>query len=170
MAGPGYEAEIPERGYFFLGNSVRRQEAFSRQEVEAAIARYFELAKHGTTTGDWNPWADIFTDDAIYVEHSYGIMRGREAIRSWVTTVTGARVTDLEVVPDWYTIDNDLCVIYTINRHPAPDGGAPYQFIGLSVFCYAGEGLWCYEEDVTNSGEIERVHKVYAAAKAAWRA
>ena len=164
MTSRDYEAEIPERGYSFLGTSVRRPGPFPRAEVEAAIARYFELAKHGTTTGDWNPWVDLFTEDAIYVEHSFGVLRGREAIRSWVISVTGAKATILEIEPDWYVIENDLCVIYTPNRRPAPDGGAPYQFIGLSVFCYAGDGQWCYEEDVTNPGEIQRVYGAHQAA------
>lgn len=164
---PGAQGEVPERGYAFLGNEVRRPGPFPRDEVETALARYFELAAHGTKTGDWNPWVDIFTEDAIYVEHSMGIMRGREAIRKWVTTVTGAQPMETRIAPDWYVIENDLCVVYTLNQRPAPDGGDPYQFIGLSPFCYAGDGQWCYEEDITNPHEIVRTGELWASAKAA---
>ena len=157
---------VPERGYSFLGNEVRRPGPFPREEVVAALARYFELAKHGTTTGDWNPWADLFTEDAIYVEHSMGVMRGREAIRKWVSTATGSKPMATIVAPDWYLIENDLVVVYTLNQRPAPDGGDPYQFIGISPFCYAGNGMWCYEEDVTNPNEIVRTAKLWMEAMA----
>ena len=161
MVHPHYEGDVPERGYSFLADEVRRPGPFDREEVEEALGYYFELAAHGTATGDWNPWADLFTDDAVYVEHSFGVMRGREAMRDWVTTVTGAKPSPLVVSDGWHMIDNDLVVVYTLNSYPAPDGGAPYQFIGLSPFCYAGEGLWCYEEDVTNTGEIERISTLF---------
>ena len=164
-----YPADVPERGFHYLGDEVRRGKQFPREEVEAAIARYFELAKHGTTTGDWNPWADLFTDDAIYVEHSFGVLRGREAIRQWVTTVTHSVPSDLDIVGQWYLIENDVCAVYTPNRRPAPDGGEPYQFIGFSVFIYAGDGMWCYEEDLTNTGEIQRVSGAHANAVRASR-
>ena len=167
MTHPGAQGEIPQRGYSFLAAAVRRPGPFPREEVEAALTRYFELAAHGTTTGDWIPWADLFTEDAIYVEHSMGILRGREAIRRWVTTVTGGVPMATKVAPDWYLIENDLCVVYTLNQRPAPDGGDPYQFIGLSPFCYAGDGLWCYEEDITNPNEIVRTRDLWAATTTA---
>ena len=91
-------------------------------------------------------------------------MRGREAIRDWVTTVTGGRPSPLRVSDGWHVIENDLVVVYTPNLLPAPDGGEPYQFIGLSPFCYAGDGQWCYEEDITNTGEIARVNDLFRRA------
>lgn len=167
MTHPETHGDIPERGYSFLANSVRRPGPFPREEVEAALARYFELAAIGTTTGNWDPWVDLFTEDAIYVEHNMGVFRGREAIRDWVKAATGAVPMSTVVKPDWYVIDNDLVVVYTLNERPAPDGGAPYQFIGLSPFCYAGNGQWCYEEDITNPMEIVRTAKLHAAAVSA---
>lgn len=166
MSYPAPFGAVPERGYSFLGNEVRRPGPFPRAEVEAALDRYFELAKVGTETGNWNPWADLFTEDAIYVEHSMGVMRGREEIRRWVMTATGGQPMSTIVAPDWYVIDNDLVVVYTLNQRPAPDGGDPYQFIGISPFCYAGDGLWCYEEDVTNPHEIVRTATLAALANA----
>ncbi len=167
MEHPPAFGEVPERGYRFLGDEVRRPGPFPRAEVEEALDKYFELAAHGTTTGDWNPWADLFTEDAIYVEHTMGVIRGREAIREWVSTVTGSVPMDTVVAPGWHVIDNDLVVVYTYNERPAPDGGDPFQFIGLSPFCYAGDGLWCYEEDITNPLEILRTRDAWTANKAA---
>lgn len=162
-----YTVELPERGLRYLGASVRRQQTFARDEVESAIKRYFELAVHATETGDWNPWADQFTDDAIYVEHSFGIIRGRDEIRRWVTTVTGSTPMDLRMTIDWYLIDNDLCIFYCPNVLPAPDGGEPYRNSMVSVMCYAGNGQWCYEEDIANTHESARVTEAFKQAKIA---
>jgi hypothetical protein len=159
--------EVPERGYSFLGGLVRRPGPFPREEVEAALKTYFELAKVGTETGNWDPWADLFTEDAIYVEHSMGIMRGREAIRAWVKSSTGEKPMATIVAPDWYLIENDLVIVYTLNMRPAPDGGDPYQFVGMSPFVYAGDGKWSYEEDVTNPNEIVRTATLAAKARVA---
>lgn len=158
------QGAIPERGFSFLADEVRRPGPFPRAEVEAALATYFELSAIGTTTGNWDPWVDLFTEDAVYVEHSMGVFRGREAIRAWVKGATGEKPMPTVVAPDWFVIDNDLVVVYTLNQRPAPDGGDPYQFIGLSPFCYAGDGKWCYEEDITNPNEIVRTMGLYRAA------
>ena len=152
-----YPHEIPERGHRFLGNEVRRQRQFPRDEVEAALHQYFEVANRGAASGDWDEWVDLFTEDAVYVEHTFGVMRGREAIRTWVKAATNSQPTDLHIAVDWYVISNDLCVVYSPQQHPAPDGGDPYQFTAIAILCYAGEGQWCYEEDVYHSGEMARV-------------
>lgn len=165
MPSANYIAEQRERGLVFLAEEVRRKQSFPRAEVEAALEKYFVLASQAALTGDWNPWADQFTEDAIYIEHSYGILRGQESVRAWVTDVTGATPTDLEMVDEWHVIDNDLCVVYASNRHPAPDGGEPFQFNAVAILCYAGDGKWCYEEDIYNAVEAEQVMKTFAAAK-----
>ncbi len=167
MAGGNFKADVPERGYEFLAGEVRRPGAVPRAEVEAALKQYFVVANEGARTGDWNPWADLFTEDAVYVEHAYGVIRGREGIRDWVTTVTGSKPTELRMAAGWHVIDNDLCVVYAPNWHPAPDGGQPYQFNAIAILCYAGDGKWCYEEDVYNTAEAQRVHQAFAAAKQA---
>ena len=30
---------------------------------------------------------DLFTEDRLYVEHMYGTMRGREAVRAWIVPI-----------------------------------------------------------------------------------
>lgn len=166
MTSTKLEGDVPERGYRFLAREVRRAQAFQRQEVEAALVRYFDLAGKAATSGDWNAWADLFTEDAVYVEHAYGIFRGREAIRNWVTTVTGAAPTELRMSAEWHVIDNDLCIVYASNWKPAPDGGTPYQFNAVAILCYAGEGKWCYEEDLYNAVEAKQVMESHASARA----
>ena len=150
-----------------MAGAVRRKRSFPRQEVEAALQRYFTLANAAAVSGDWNAWADIFTEDALYVEHDFGVFRGRQGIRDWVTTVTQGKPTDLRMDDGWHVIDNDLCVVYAPNWRPAPDGGARYVFNAVAILCYAGDGQWCYEEDIYNSGEAARVGQALAAASKA---
>jgi hypothetical protein len=162
-----YQAEKPERGFGFLANSVRREQTFPREEVEAALERYQERGRNAVASGDWNPWADQFTEDAIYVEHHYGVLRGQAAIRAWITSTMQGQVMDLEFPVEWYLIDNDLCMIYCPNRYPSPDGKGDFQFVAATILCYAGDDRWCYEEDIYNVLEAGRVNEEYGKAKAA---
>ena len=58
---------------------------WTRAEIEEALDNYKEIALESGTSGDWNAWADLFTEDAVYVEHLFGTLGGREAIRRWIT-------------------------------------------------------------------------------------
>ena len=42
---------------------------FSRAEIEDAFQNFQQTALAAGTSGDWNAWADLFTEDATYVEH-----------------------------------------------------------------------------------------------------
>ena len=46
--------------------------AFPREEVEAEFEKYRQRAALAVESGDWDQWADQFTDDAHYREHPYG--------------------------------------------------------------------------------------------------
>jgi ketosteroid isomerase-like protein len=160
-----YHAETPERGFTFLGDEVRRKKQFPREEVEAALRGYQEVAAKAVATGDWNAFADQFTEDAIYVEHHFGVLRGQDEIRSWIVSVMEGQALDLVYPVLWHLIDNDIVFIYCPNRYDAPDGGAPFQFVCGTMLCYAGDGRWCYEEDLYNLNEAIRVGELYAVAK-----
>lgn len=152
---------IPERGFLFLGDEVRRRQEFPRAEVEAALQSYQDVAAEASRTGDWNPWADQFTEDAIYVEHHFGVLRGRDRIRRWINATMQGPNADMVFPVQWHLIDNDLAFIYCPNRFVARDGGEPFQFICGTVLCYAGDGQWCYEEDIYNVAEAGRVAQLY---------
>ncbi len=57
---------------------------WSRDELEEAFQIYQETALKAGTSGDWRPWADLFTEDATYIEHHCGTFGGREAIYNWI--------------------------------------------------------------------------------------
>ncbi len=54
--------------------------SFTSDEIEQAFATYQEAAAEAGRTGDWRPWADLFTEDATSIEHMFGDFTGREAI------------------------------------------------------------------------------------------
>ncbi len=60
---------------------------FTRQELEDAFKVYDATVRKAVETKDWALWANLFTEDAVYIEHAYGEMRGRDAIREWITKV-----------------------------------------------------------------------------------
>ena len=117
---------------------------WSRDELEAAFANYQAVALAAGTSGDWNPWADLFTEDATYVEAHYGRFGGREAIRRWITT-TMAEYPNNEMPHfpiDWYLIDEDrawvVCKVW--NRMQDPGDGSIHQEYNLTLLKYAGVG------------------------------
>lgn len=127
--------------------------AFDRAEVDAEFHKYVALG----TTNDWSAWADQFTEDALYVEHEMGTMRGREAIREWIVATMGS-VSGMSFPVEWYVIDGNRVVAYIWNIFdPLPGMTGEYKFAVATVLEYAGNGLWSLEEDIYNAKETEEV-------------
>jgi hypothetical protein len=134
---------------------------WSRDELERAFARYQEVAAEAGRTGDWNAWADLFTEDCTYIEHLYGEMEGREAVRAWITrTMTTPPGSDMDAFPvEWYVIDEERgwIVMCVWNRFRDPGDGAVFQAYNFSLLKYAGDGMWSYEEDIYNPAAFGEV-------------
>jgi ketosteroid isomerase-like protein len=149
---------------------------FTRDELDEAFAAYQQAAATAGATGDWGAWADIFTEDATYVEHHYGRFEGREAIRAWITETMGTFPGNLmpEFPIDWYVIDENRgwIVCQVENRMKDPGDGSIHQGANITILHYAGDGTWSYEEDVYNpmhfasmvKGWQRRVDELAAAA------
>ena len=117
---------------------------FTRAELEREFEAYQERGRRAGQTGDWSPWADQFTEDAVYVEHLYGRFEGREAIRGWIT-VDDDPVPErpVHVVPvEWAMFDEArgwiVCEIQ--NRLNDLGDGEVYQAANLTKLHYAGDG------------------------------
>ena len=97
---------------------------WSRAEIEEAFAEYQRRAAASGASGDWRPWADLFTEDAEYIEHLYGRMHGREAIYEWIqATMSEYPGSEMPEFPiEWYTIDEDkgwvICQVWNRMRDP----------------------------------------------------
>ena len=142
---------------------------WSREEIEDAFENYQRTALEAGKTGDWDQWADLFTEDATYVEHLFGNLGGREAIRRWITeTMTTTPNDEMIHFPiEWYVIDEDrgwvVCQVW--NRMADPGDGSVHQAYNFTLLKYAGGGKWCYEEDIYNPYHFGKVIEDWAARK-----
>jgi SnoaL-like domain len=140
----------------------------SRQELERALALYNRARDEASASGDWSVWADRFTPGARYVEHAYGELQGREAIREWITKVM-APYPRMTFPQDWIAFDEEqgAVVFQCQNEFPPPlgPGGKPFAFPTWTRLVYGGDGLWASEEDVYNPArDAPRVFKAWIEA------
>jgi hypothetical protein len=144
---------------------------FSRQEIEEQYEHYRNTAAECGASGDWNAWAELFTEDAEYIEHLYGTFQGREAIRKWITSTMAEYPNNemTEFPAEWWVIDEDrgwvVCAVW--NRMQDIGDGKVHQAINWSLLKYAGGGLWSYEEDIYKVEEFGDMIKGYLRAKKA---
>jgi hypothetical protein len=134
----------------------------SRQEVEEAFQRYWTT---GPVDEDWEGWVNLFVPDLSYRDHFWGTMHGREEIQLWIDAVMKG-VPEIYTVLDWYTIDGGTVVFHCQNRRDNPDSEGPdyWDFPGLSVLRYAGDGMWASEEDFWDAGGARKTSTEYYAA------
>lgn len=127
---------------------------WTREELEQAFAGFQRTVEQAKRTGDWNLFADMFTEDAAYVEHAYGTFRGREEIRPWIirtmNSFPGNHMTSFPAL--WHTIDEQRGWVICEIDNPMcdPGDGTTHGASNLTILEYAGNGLWSREEDVYN--------------------
>ena len=131
--------------------------AFPREEVEREFLLYSQRGSLAVETGDWDQWADQFTEDARYFEHHYGQFSGREEIREWPTSTMGP-CPEMTFPIDHYMIDGNRVIALIPNCLPDPKGGdKDYSFNVHVILHYAGNGQWSYEEDVYSPNEAGKI-------------
>src|SRR6266550_139452 len=134
---------------------------FPREEIEAAFA---EFRKRGEQDHDWEAWADLFTDDALYEEHYLGIFHGRAQIRDFITS-TMSNYAGFSCWVEWYFIDGNRISMYLWNNWADPAGqGRRFGFPNTTFLEYAGDGKFKWEADYYNPDEAERVFKSWLDA------
>jgi uncharacterized protein (TIGR02246 family) len=142
---------------------------WSRDELERAFDHYRRTGLAAGASGDWNAWADLFTEDATYVEHLFGTIGGREAIRRWITRTMAQPVNDqMKYFPvEWYVIDEErgwiVCQIW--NRMADPGDGSLHQAYNFTLLKYAGDMKWSYEEDVYNPKHFQDMIRGWLEAR-----
>ena len=144
---------------------------FDRDELQRAHDHYLAVANEAGRTGEWGPWADLFTEDARYVEHHFGTFEGRAAILEWIsTTMAQWPNTEMTMFPhDWCVCDEErgrwICQIE--NRFNDPGDGEVYQAYNITILTYAGDMRFSCEEDVYNPAAFAPVVTMWMAAKKA---
>jgi hypothetical protein len=140
-------------------------------EIEEAFTAYQETVAGIATTGEWERFADLFTQDATYVEHAFGTFSGREAIREWaVATMTafpGNTMTSFPIA--WHVLDapTQRVICEVRNLMPDPGDGSVHEASNLTILTYAGDGLWSGEEDVYNPMKFAEMAAGWARVAAA---
>ena len=124
-------------------------------EVRAAVDAYVEVRRQieaGEAT--WLDLAAFFTDDAVYVDPAWGRVEGIDEIRAFF-------VESMRGLEDWRfpirftAIDGDEVVTVWDQVLPGerPDGRR-YAQTGVSLLQYAGDGRFCFEEDLLNMTHV----------------
>lgn len=135
-------------------------QVFKRAEVEEAYHNFVAVGD----SGDWSAWADLHTQDGLWLEHAYGEIRGREAIRSMILKLM-APVPMMIFPVEFFMIEGNRVVYYPWQVMPDPAGGdAVYRFACITILEYAGHGEFSYQEDIYNPREGEKVIKRWVAA------
>jgi hypothetical protein len=144
---------------------------YSREELQRAHDNYVAVAQEAGRTGDWRPWADLFTEDATYIEHHYGTFQGREAIHQWISkTMAEWPNSEMTMFPhDWCVCDEerDRWICQIENRFNDPGDGKVYEAYNLTVLQYAGDMQFSSEEDAYNPANFAPVVKAWINAKRA---
>ena len=145
---------------------------YSKDELKRAFDHYRRVKDECSRTGDWSPFADLFTEDCYYVEHAYGIFRGREAVREFIVSVMAPFPT-MTFDEGWiaYDEENGAIVWLLQNIFPPPideQTGKPFCFPNVSRVVYAGNLQFKEEQDWYNpGGKVLGVHA--APTTKAWR-
>jgi ketosteroid isomerase-like protein len=126
--------------------------AHPREEVAAAVERYVAV-RRAVDAGDatWAALADLFTDDAVFIDPAWGRVEGIAEMRRTVFGDAMVGFEDWKFPIDFTAIDGDNVVVKWTQVLPgARADGTPYTQSGCSTLVYAGDGRFCYEEDLLN--------------------
>lgn len=132
--------------------------AHPRDEVEEAFRHLWRV---GPVEEDWAGQAELYTDDAVYIDHYYGRKTPAE-FREWCIALMTEEFPELYTVYEWHVVDGDRVIVHMQNRRDNPDpGGEPFDFPGLTVYEYAGDGRWGYELDYWGVADAIRTGREY---------
>lgn len=132
--------------------------AFTRQGLQAMHDHYVEVANRCSAAQQWREWAEMFTDDAVYLEHTFGTFHGPEEILRWIQPLM-ERFPNSEMTAfphDWCVFDVErgwsICLIQNVMRDPGD--GSVHQAANITVLHYTTDGRISYEEDAYNPGNF----------------
>jgi hypothetical protein len=128
--------------------------SFTRSELAVAFGKFEETVARAAETRDWEAWVSHYTPDVEYVEHAAGTMHGRDEVRTWIqrtmTTYPGSHMVAFPSL--WSVIDEPTGRIICELDNPMtdPGDGTVITATNISIVTYAGDGLWCRQEDIYN--------------------
>ena len=101
-----------------------------RSKIEAVYTQIRQIID----SNDWAAFAELFAEDGTFVNSMTKPVRGREALRRFVTDIPNV-VNRVE----WKVIDgNRLVMAWNERQESMPDDRAPYR--GISTFVFDDDG------------------------------
>jgi hypothetical protein len=136
-----------------------------QQEVREAVDRYTDLrVRIDDGQAAWPDLADLFTDDAVYIDPAWGRVEGVGAIRTFIEESMQG-LDDWTFPVEFTAIEGDDVVIKWTQRTPGQRAdGSPFEQSGYSRLIYGGGGKFRYEEDLLNM-----THVLEDLGAAGWR-
>jgi hypothetical protein len=124
---------------------------YSRDELAGAHDHFMAVSHAAQESGHWDDYCDLFTEDALYVEHFLGVSHGREEIKKWFIPAMLAW-PQMRYPLRWRTFDEQggLGAFAVGNDMPDVDGNGPYSVESWTLLEYAGNNQWRREEDIYN--------------------
>jgi uncharacterized protein (TIGR02246 family) len=142
---------------------------FPVEELRNAYEKFKTVSDESAATADYNAFADLFTEDCSYIEHSFGEMHGRDEVRQWIVPLMRSYPNDQMVryTHDWVLFDDENGrVVFSARTHMAdPGDGQSYSATNWTMIDYAGNGLFSREEDIYNPGRFLTLIQQWQAAK-----
>ena len=142
---------------------------FSLDELRGAFEQFARVSDECAISADFNAFADLFTEDCTYVEHVFGEMHGRQAVRQWIVPLMTEYPNSLMTYThDWVLFDEQNGRVVLCARTHMPDlgDGIDYSTTNWTRIDYAGDGLWWREEDIYNPEHFGALLTSWLAAKA----
>jgi hypothetical protein len=103
----------------------------------------------------WSLLADFFTEDAAYIDPAWGRVEGREAIRRFFEeSMAGLTGYGWSTPQNWVMAQGHRLVSQWDQILGRREDGSPWLVPGLSILCYAGNGLFCYSHDMLNMTHV----------------
>lgn len=131
------------------------------EELRQAYERFKTVSDRCADTADYRPFADLFTEDCVYVEHCFGEMHGRGAVLAWIVPLMKDFPNNQMVryTHDWVFFDDENArVVFSARTHMAdPGDGKSYTSTNWTLLDYAGSGLFSREEDIYNPANFGTV-------------
>lgn len=127
---------------------------FDREEIDETVRRYLATRDEICEgNGSWDRLAQFFTDDVVFIDPAWGRVEGLDEVRNTVLGPAMQGLDDWNFPTDLYAIVDDTVLIKWRQQIPGPDGRI-FEQSGCSTLVYAGDGKFCYEEDLLNMAHV----------------
>ena len=143
---------------------------YSLSQLREAYENFSRVSDECAASADYNAFADLFTTDCTYIEHVFGEMLGRDAVREWIVPLMKMYPNDqMTYSHDWVLFDEENGRVIFCARTHMPDLGdeRDYSTTNWSMITYAGNGRWSREEDIYNPAHFGTLLTEWQNSKAA---